>query len=77
MTPTGTEADVCHDIASRQAVGVLKYGVTVADAPLDLRRWMTHAYQELLDGAVYLRRALAERDVCKRAAPGWMRGRPV
>jgi len=75
VTPTGIEADVCRDIAQRQAVGVLKYGVTVSDAPLDLLRWLTHAYQELLDGAVYLRRAMRERYVCKRAAPGWMRGR--
>lgn len=76
MTPTGTEARVCEDIAARQHLGLKKYGVSVQSNPIDLRRWLTHAYQESLDLAIYLRRALAEREVCKSAAPGWMRGKP-
>lgn len=59
-TPTGTEADVCRDIAQRQAFGIAKYGKTVADNPLTLRKWLQHAYEECLDQAVYLRRAMAE-----------------
>jgi hypothetical protein len=56
--PTGIEAIVCADIARRQQLGVAKYGVTVADNPLALREWLEHAYQESLDQAVYLRRAM-------------------
>lgn len=61
-TPTGIEAAVCDDIASRQEKGVAKYGTTVADNPLSLREWLQHAYEETLDKAVYLKRAIAEID---------------
>lgn len=37
--PTGIEAIVCADIAKRQALGIKKYGTTVADNPLSLREW--------------------------------------
>lgn len=59
-TPTGTEAQVCEDIARRQQLGVHKYGRTVADNPLALKAWMQHLYEELLDAAVYVKRAMAE-----------------
>lgn len=62
MAPTGIEAAVCHDIARRQQLGVAKYGTTVQANPLPLRAWLQHAYEELLDGAVYLRRAIADID---------------
>ena len=58
--PTGTEAEVCKDIAARQAVGLAKYGVSVEENPLDLGQWLQHAYEEALDQAVYLKRATAE-----------------
>lgn len=61
-TPTGIEAIVCDDIARRQALGLAKYGTTVAFNPGDLRYWLNHAYEETLDKAVYLRRAIAELD---------------
>lgn len=62
LLATGTEAKVCNDIAKRQAFGLNKYGVTVKDNPLPLRAWIQHAYEEVLDQAVYLRRALDEID---------------
>ena len=62
MTPTGIEALVCADIAQRQALGIAKYGTTVAQNPLELRQWLQHQYEELLDAAVYTRRAMAELD---------------
>lgn len=49
---------MCADIAARQALGVAKYGVTVQDNPLFLQQWLQHAYEECLDQAVYLRRAM-------------------
>ena len=59
---SGIEAEVCNDVARRQRIGMNKYGVTVADNPLDLRQWLQHAYEECLDQAVYLRRAISELD---------------
>jgi hypothetical protein len=56
----GTEAAVCADIARRQALGIAKYGTTVADNPLPLRDWLQHAYEETLDKAIYLKRAIEE-----------------
>lgn len=58
----GTEANVCLDIGSRQEKGIAKYGTTVADNPLSLRQWLQHAYEETLDQAIYLKRAIAEID---------------
>lgn len=60
--PTGIEALVCADIARRQQVGIAKYGTTVAANPLPLRAWLQHHYEELLDAAVYARRAIEEID---------------
>lgn len=60
--PTGTEARICADIARRQAHGLAKYGTTVEGNPLPLRAWLQHAYEETLDKAVYLRRAIEEID---------------
>lgn len=60
--PSGIEAIVCEDIAARQRLGIQKYGHTVASNPARLREWLTHAYEECPDQAVYLRRAIAEID---------------
>lgn len=60
--PEGIEAEVCADIARRQQLGKSKYGTTVAENPLSLRCWLQHQYEELLDAAVYCKRAIAEID---------------
>jgi len=52
------ETLVCNDIQVRQKLGVAKYKTTVADNPLPLKSWLQHAYEECLDQAVYLRRAI-------------------
>ena len=62
MSATGTEARVCADIATRQKLGLAKYGATVEANPLSLRAWLQHAYEESLDQAIYLRRAIEEID---------------
>lgn len=59
-TPTGTEAKVCALIAQRQAMGIAKYGTTVASNPLELREWLQHQLEELLDAAIYVQRAIDE-----------------
>ena len=58
----GIEASVCIEIARRQEMGIAKYGTTVADNPLSLRQWLQHAFEEALDQAIYLKRAIAEID---------------
>ncbi len=60
LYPTGTESEVCKDIALRQSSGVKKYGQTVSGNPLTLKQWLQHAYEECLDQAVYLKRAIQE-----------------
>ena len=57
-----TETQVCADIKRRQELGIAKYGTTVAQNPLDLRQWLQHAYEEKLDDAVYMKRAIQELD---------------
>lgn len=56
------ERQVCQDILDRQKIGIPKYGKTVAESNEPLREWLNHAYQECLDQAIYLRRAIAEID---------------
>lgn len=57
-----TETEVCNDIKSRQQLGINKYGQTVAQNPLELRQWLQHSYEEKLDDAVYMKRAIQELD---------------
>lgn len=57
---TDTESIVCADIRSRQKLGLNKYKTTVANNPLSLYQWLNHAYEETLDKAIYLRRAMQE-----------------
>jgi len=57
-----TEQEVIKDILSRQSLGVKKYGTTLANNPLELREWLEHQYQELLDAALYCKRAIQEMD---------------
>lgn len=54
------EEQVCTDILSRRDKGLDKYGVSVADNPLPLKQWLQHAYEECLDQAIYLKRAMEE-----------------
>lgn len=68
--PSGIEKAVCEDIARRQAMGIAKYGTTVEDNPLPLRDWLQHAYEETLDKAIYLKRAIAELDKSPQASWG-------
>jgi hypothetical protein len=56
----GTESEVCADIARRQQFGIKKYGTTVRDNDLSLQQWLQHAYEETLDKAVYLKRAIEQ-----------------
>jgi hypothetical protein len=54
------EEQVCADIKARQFAGNKKYGTTVANNALPLKDWLQHAYEECLDQAIYLKRAMEE-----------------
>lgn len=50
------------DLLARSQLGIAKYGHTLADNPLTLRAWLQHAYEECLDQANYLKRAIMKID---------------
>lgn len=55
MKATGIEALVCDDISRRQGMGFAKYGTTLADNQAGRIERLTHAYEEALDLANYLK----------------------
>lgn len=48
------------DLLRRSQLGVQKYGVTLERTDLSLKQWLQHAYEETLDQANYLKRAIIE-----------------
>lgn len=56
------------DLLRRSQLGIAKYGVTLDRTDLGLRDWLQHAYEEHLDSANYLKRAIIELD--RRADAG-------
>jgi hypothetical protein len=53
---------VRSDLLSRSERGILKYGVTLDRKDLSLKDWLQHAYEETLDNALYLKRAMKDLD---------------
>ena len=51
---------VMNDLNDRSRIGVEKYGVTLERNDLSLKDWLQHAYEECLDQANYLKRAIIE-----------------
>jgi hypothetical protein len=51
---------VRQDLLERSQTGISKYGVTLEREDLDLEAWLQHAYEETLDQANYLKRAILE-----------------
>lgn len=48
---------VRQDLLDRSEVGIKKYNTTLDREDLDTVDWLVHAYEEMLDGALYLKRA--------------------
>lgn len=48
------------DLLRRSQLGIKKYGVTLERTDLSLKDWLQHAYEETLDQANYLKRAILE-----------------
>lgn len=51
---------VRSDLKQRSEVGIQKYNTTLDRTDLDLKDWLNHAYEETLDKALYLKRAIKE-----------------
>jgi hypothetical protein len=62
IPPDDPVALVMADLVSRRAAGLRKYGTTLARTDLDHRAWLQHAYEEALDLACYLKRAMQDLD---------------
>ncbi len=52
--------EVREDLQQRSEVGIEKYGTTLDRKDVDLKGWLNHAYEETLDKALYLKRAIRE-----------------
>ncbi len=52
--------DVRKDLLDRSNVGIKKYNTTLDRKDIDLKGWLQHAYEEMLDGALYLKRAIKD-----------------
>lgn len=61
-TRDGVIDAVREDLLRRSQLGIKKYGVTLERKDLKLRDWLQHAYEEHLDAANYLKRAIMEID---------------
>ncbi len=53
-------AEVRTDLRLRSEVGIEKYNTTLDRTDIDLKGWLQHAYEETLDKALYLKRAIRE-----------------
>ena len=53
--------EIRKDLLDRSTRGIGKYGVTLDRSDLDLEAWLQHGYEEALDMAAYLKRAIREQ----------------
>jgi hypothetical protein len=56
------EDRVVAKIQQRAEKGFQKYGTTMERTDLDLRAWLIHLQEELMDAAVYAERLIVELD---------------
>ena len=56
---------VRQDLLDRSEVGIKKYNTTLDRNDLETEKWVQHAYEELLDGALYLKRLLKDINTSK------------
>ncbi len=54
---------VCAKFQSRSAVGIKKYGTTLADNVATVKEKLTHIQEELMDGANYVEWLLQEKEM--------------
>lgn len=56
--PSDHLAGVIHDLKTREVRGKSKYGTTMDRTDLSEVEWLQHAYEEALDMALYLKKAI-------------------
>ena len=54
--------EVREDLKRRSKLGIKKYNTTLDRKDLNLKEWLNHAYEEALDMALYLKRAIKENN---------------
>lgn len=59
MSPDKNVEAVREKLLLRSQIGLRKYGVTTERKDVDLRGWLNHLQQELLDAAVYAEAEMA------------------
>ena len=52
------EDEVCIKIQSRAELGKNKYGVTMEREDLNMKEWLVHLQEELMDSVVYLQKLI-------------------
>jgi len=55
-------SSVIYKMKKRAHEGMMKYGVTTEDNPLELKQWLQHAQEEAMDFSIYLERIMQEID---------------
>lgn len=60
MIKDSVVSSVREDLKVRSEVGIKKYNTTLDRTDIDLKGWLQHAYEETLDKALYLKRAIRE-----------------
>lgn len=55
-----TVQSVIKDLNERSQLGIKKYGTTLSYNNLTHKEWLQHAYEEALDMALYIKRAMEE-----------------
>jgi len=59
MTNSKILQSVIDDLTSREQRGKAKYGTTMDRKDLNHKQWLQHAYEEALDMALYLKKAIS------------------
>jgi hypothetical protein len=54
--------ETIKDLYKREIRGLKQYGTTMDRTDLSQDEWLQHAYEEALDQAIYLKRAIQELD---------------
>jgi hypothetical protein len=52
--------EVREDLLRRSQLGIAKYGTTLDRTDVDLKGFLTHLYEEILDSANYIKRTIKE-----------------
>ena len=58
MTTDKIVLEVIEDLNKRSIIGINKYNTTLCQSKDDLKDFLVHQYQELLDAALYCKKAI-------------------